>query len=164
MQESEKSKWSHSVVSNSSQPHGLQPTRLLRPWDFISFCPSTFSLCVPLHLKWVSCRQRIGGSNFLAQSVILHILTGEFSPLTLEVIIYWCVFLAFLFIAFWLFFSSSLFPLLLTSFVVWWLSLWVCLDSFFFICEYLLLVFTLWLPWDFPIIRVFITVNFNLIP
>ena len=31
---SEKWKWSHSVVSNSSQPHGLQPTRLLRPWDF----------------------------------------------------------------------------------------------------------------------------------
>ena len=27
-------KWSHSVMSNSSQPHGLQPTRLLCPWDF----------------------------------------------------------------------------------------------------------------------------------
>ena len=27
-------KWSHSVTSNSSRPHGLQPTRLLRPWDF----------------------------------------------------------------------------------------------------------------------------------
>ena len=28
-------KWngSHSVMSNSSRPHGLQPTRLLRPWD-----------------------------------------------------------------------------------------------------------------------------------
>ena len=34
MHESEKSKWSHSVVSDSSRPHGLQPTRLLRPWDF----------------------------------------------------------------------------------------------------------------------------------
>ena len=33
MHESEKSKWSRSVVSNSSRPHGLQPTRLLRPWD-----------------------------------------------------------------------------------------------------------------------------------
>ena len=32
--ESEKWKWSHSVVSDSSRPHGLQPTRLLRPWDF----------------------------------------------------------------------------------------------------------------------------------
>ena len=37
MHESEKWKWSHSVVSDSSQPpgpHGLQSTRLLRPWDF----------------------------------------------------------------------------------------------------------------------------------
>ena len=34
MHEREKWKWSRSVVSNSSRPHGLQPTRLLRPWDF----------------------------------------------------------------------------------------------------------------------------------
>ena len=27
-------KWSRSVVSDSSWPHGLQPTRLLHPWDF----------------------------------------------------------------------------------------------------------------------------------
>ena len=35
MHESEKWKWSCSVVSDSSQPHGLQPTRLLYPWDFL---------------------------------------------------------------------------------------------------------------------------------
>ena len=34
MYESEKWKWSSSVVSDSSRPHGLQPTRLLHPWDF----------------------------------------------------------------------------------------------------------------------------------
>ena len=34
MHESKKWKWSHSVVSNSERPQGLQPTRLLRPWDF----------------------------------------------------------------------------------------------------------------------------------
>ena len=34
--ESEKWKWSRSVVSDSSRPHGLQPTRLLRPSDFLS--------------------------------------------------------------------------------------------------------------------------------
>ena len=28
------SRGSRSVVSDSSRPHGLQPTRLLRPWDF----------------------------------------------------------------------------------------------------------------------------------
>ena len=27
-------KWSHSVVSDSLRSHGLQPTRLLRPWNF----------------------------------------------------------------------------------------------------------------------------------
>ena len=31
--ESEKWKWSRSVTSDSSRPHGLQPSRLLRPWD-----------------------------------------------------------------------------------------------------------------------------------
>ena len=34
MHESEKWKWSHPVVSDSLRPHGLQPTRLLHPWDF----------------------------------------------------------------------------------------------------------------------------------
>ena len=39
MHESEKWKWSSSVVSDSVWPHGLQPTRLLCPWDFP--CKST---------------------------------------------------------------------------------------------------------------------------
>ena len=34
MHESEKWKWSRSVLSDSYRLHGLQPTRLLRPWDF----------------------------------------------------------------------------------------------------------------------------------
>ena len=34
MHESEKWKWSRSVVSDPSLPHGLQLTRLLRSWDF----------------------------------------------------------------------------------------------------------------------------------
>ena len=34
MHESEKRKWSRSVVSDPQRPSGLQPTRLLRPWDF----------------------------------------------------------------------------------------------------------------------------------
>ena len=33
MYESEKWKWSQWVVSNSQRPHGLQHTRLRRPWD-----------------------------------------------------------------------------------------------------------------------------------
>ena len=39
MHKSKKWKWSRSVVSDSSRPHGLQPTRLLCPWDFP--CKST---------------------------------------------------------------------------------------------------------------------------
>ena len=34
MQESEKWKWSRSVMSDPQRPHGLQPSRLLCPWDF----------------------------------------------------------------------------------------------------------------------------------
>ena len=34
MHESEKWKGSRSVGSDPQRPHGLQPTRLLRPWDF----------------------------------------------------------------------------------------------------------------------------------
>ena len=34
MHESEKWKWIRSVMSDSLRPHGLQPTRLLHPWDF----------------------------------------------------------------------------------------------------------------------------------
>ena len=34
MHESEKWKWSRSVMSDSLRPHGLQPTRLPCPWDF----------------------------------------------------------------------------------------------------------------------------------
>ena len=34
MHESEKGKWSRSAVSDSSWSHGLQPIRLLCPWDF----------------------------------------------------------------------------------------------------------------------------------
>ena len=34
MRESEKWKWTRSVVPDSLRPHGLQPTRLLCPWDF----------------------------------------------------------------------------------------------------------------------------------
>ena len=34
MHESEKWKWSHSVMSDPQRPHELQPSRLLHPWDF----------------------------------------------------------------------------------------------------------------------------------
>ena len=46
MHESEKWKWSCSVVSDSSRPRGLQPTRLLRPWDISLICGSLSMLCL----------------------------------------------------------------------------------------------------------------------
>ena len=49
MHESEKWKWSYWVMSNSQRPHGLQPTRLLRPWDFP--CKSTGVGCYWLLLE-----------------------------------------------------------------------------------------------------------------
>ena len=46
MHESEKWKWSHSVVSDSSRPHVLQPTRLLHPWDFPGKCTRVGCHCL----------------------------------------------------------------------------------------------------------------------
>ena len=46
MHESGKWQWSHSVVSDSSQPHGLQPTRLLHPWDFLGNSTGVWCHCL----------------------------------------------------------------------------------------------------------------------
>ena len=55
MHESEKWKWSYSVVSNSSWPHGLQPTRLLRLWDFPGKSAGVWCHCLLRRiLEWVT--------------------------------------------------------------------------------------------------------------
>ena len=48
-------KWkgSRSVVSNSSRPHGLQPTRLLHPWDFPGKSTGVGCHCLLLNITWV---------------------------------------------------------------------------------------------------------------
>ena len=56
MHESEKWKWSCSVVSDPQRPHGLQPTRLLRPWDFLGRSTEVRCHClllwsIPIRLK-----------------------------------------------------------------------------------------------------------------
>ena len=53
MHESEKWKWSRSVVSDSSRPHGLRPTRLLCPWDFPGKSAEVGCHCL---LWWISHR------------------------------------------------------------------------------------------------------------
>ena len=53
MHESEKWKWSRSVVSDSSRPHGLQPTRLLCPWDFPGKSTGVGCHCLLLQRKQI---------------------------------------------------------------------------------------------------------------
>ena len=62
MHESEKWKWSCSVVSDSSRPHGLQPTRLFRPWDFPGKRTGVGCHCL---LRWYCYRSLI--NNHLLQ-------------------------------------------------------------------------------------------------
>ena len=71
MHESEKWKWSRSVVSNSLQPHGLQPTRLLPPWDFPDkstgvgcHCLLHSMLCGDLNEKEIQNKRHIVDSLF----------------------------------------------------------------------------------------------------
>ena len=45
-------KWSHSVVSDSSQPQGLQPTSLLCPWDFPGKSTGVGCHCLLQTLTW----------------------------------------------------------------------------------------------------------------
>ena len=51
MHESEKWKWTCSVVSYPQRPHGLQPSRLLRPWDFPGKSTGEGCHCL-LRFKW----------------------------------------------------------------------------------------------------------------
>ena len=54
--ESEKWKWSCSVVSDSLRPHGLQPTRLLCSWDFPGKSTGVGCHCLSLYLFiWPHC-------------------------------------------------------------------------------------------------------------
>ena len=46
MHESEKWKWSRSVVSDSLRPHGLQPTKFLCPCDFPGKCTGVGCHCL----------------------------------------------------------------------------------------------------------------------
>ena len=54
MHESEKWKSSRSVVSDSLRPHGLQPIRLLHPWDFPGESTGVGCHCLPHQLVFIS--------------------------------------------------------------------------------------------------------------
>lgn len=72
----------------------------------------TFSLCVSLKLKRISCRQHIVGSCFFIHTATLCLLIQVFNLFVFKVIIdRWGLTIAFIIMDFWLFWS----PLLLTS-------------------------------------------------
>ena len=64
--ESGKWKGSRSVVSDSSLPHGLQPSRLLRPWDFLGKSTGVRCHCL---LHWASLSFPISQSFFRLTSI-----------------------------------------------------------------------------------------------
>ena len=48
--------FSHSVMSDSVRPHGLQPTRLLYPWDFPGRSTRVGCHCLLLSLLVINCQ------------------------------------------------------------------------------------------------------------
>ena len=52
MQESKNRKRSRTVVSDSYRPHGLQPTRLLCPWDFPGKSNGVGCHCLLWGIRW----------------------------------------------------------------------------------------------------------------
>ena len=68
MHESEKWKGSRSVMSDSSRPHELQPTRLLHPWDFPGKSTAVGCHCLLqslVNINWVPiCKLGAGRKKF----------------------------------------------------------------------------------------------------
>ena len=70
MHESEKWKWNRSVVSNSEPPHRLQPTRLLRPWDFPGKSTGVGCHCLLQETPEVTGKFGLGVQNEAGQTLI----------------------------------------------------------------------------------------------
>ena len=109
MHESEKWKWSCSVVSDPQWPHGLQPSRLLHPWDFPGKSTGVGCHCL-LHFyvlslykytPWFSSNMFVFFFFFCHASLVCGILVpwpGRDSPL------YWECGVLFCFLIIWFFF------------------------------------------------------------
>ena len=84
MHENEKWKWSHTVVSDSSRPHGLQPSGLLRPWDFPGKSTGVGCRGEGKVLGWQRCSYRFSiifygktQMNFLASPIAMHAINMD---------------------------------------------------------------------------------------
>ena len=80
MHESEKWKWSRSVVSDSQRPEALQPTRLLRPWDFPGKSTGVGCHCL---LWWNSLDNNIVFFCYQYPKILLTIYLAEMSKFDL---------------------------------------------------------------------------------
>ena len=78
--ESEKRKWSCSVMSDSSRPHGLQPTRLLCPWDFPGKCTGVGCHCL-LCRKHTTWKKIMKTAWDIFESIFLSCLPPSFSSI-----------------------------------------------------------------------------------
>ena len=70
MHESEKWKWSRSVVSDSVRPHRQQPTRLLCPWDFPGKSTGVGCHCLLRETPGVTGKFGLGVQNEAGQRLI----------------------------------------------------------------------------------------------
>ena len=82
MHESEKWNWSHSVVSDSQRPHGLQPTRLLHPWDFPGKSTGVGCHCLLQHYcifahKYTDCKSAMYTHSHTVSTKVLHVSTHD---------------------------------------------------------------------------------------
>ena len=105
MHETEKWKWIRSVVPDSQRPHGLQPTRLLHPWDFPG--KSTGVGCHRLLVKQISCRCILKFSPVFDKWVFP--LVHGFFPFTSFMLSSWLLFLK----------MDKVFDLPLKEFILW---------------------------------------------
>jgi len=80
MQESEKWKGSRSVVSDSSRPHGPQPTRLLHPWDFPGKSAGVACHCLLWYILTKECRKKV--YPFLLENSRFYLLLSSWEPQT----------------------------------------------------------------------------------
>ena len=84
MHESEKWKWSHSVVSNSEWPHGLQPTRLLHPWDFPGRSTGVGCHCLLCSKHWDLSKNLVPSSDWGDCRICLSSMTCKLKLDTTE--------------------------------------------------------------------------------
>ena len=101
-------------------------------WN-IFFYPLTFSLCVSLAVKWVTCKHHINRSCFLSNQLPYVFWLEHLEHLFLKWFLIGMYLLSFLKLVFWVFLLLCSFLLVLvTSLVVWLFSLVLCWGSFFF--------------------------------